>query len=144
MIRPARFEESASLAVMEGRASSHPWTAEQYGDSFSNHQVWVLAVDAAVVGCLVFVRIIDEVELLNIVVDPAFQGRGLGRALMNFLVDTNRNQAEKIFLEVRASNRPAIALYESVGFTAISTRKNYYPSHTGREDALIMVYHYDA
>ncbi|MCK9503167.1 MAG: ribosomal protein S18-alanine N-acetyltransferase [Porticoccaceae bacterium] len=143
-IRRARREESASLATMEARASSYPWTEGQYADSIANHQTWVLDIDETAVGCLVFSRIIDEVELLNIVVDPVFQGRGLGRKLMNFLIETNASQAEKIFLEVRTSNQPAITLYETVGFNRVGNRKNYYPSPNGREDALIMVYDYES
>ena len=46
--------------------------------------------------------------------------------------------AARIFLEVRPSNPPAIALYHDEGFNEIGRRPRYYPSHDGREDALVM------
>ena len=51
----------------------------------------------------------------------------------------NTNKIKKWFLEVRRSNDPAVALYKKFGFKAVGTRKNYYKTPTGREDALIMV-----
>jgi len=141
-IRQARLEDSDQLAALEARATTYCWTPGQYRESIGVHSSWVLDVGDLVAGCVIFNRVMDEVELLNIVVDPAFQGRGLGRRLLNFLMDTNRSLAEKIFLEVRVSNNAAIALYQHAGFTVLGKRKNYYPAQDGREDALIMAYNY--
>ncbi|SDS47406.1 ribosomal protein S18-alanine N-acetyltransferase [Corynebacterium timonense] len=67
-----------------------------------------------------------EFEVHTIGVDPAFQGRGLGRALMDQLVHTADLLDGPMFLEVRTDNERAIALYESFGFFTLAVRKNYY------------------
>jgi ribosomal-protein-alanine N-acetyltransferase len=83
-----------------------------------------------------------EAQLLNLSVVPEFRREGIGRALLlQFVDDARRLYAEQLFLEVRVSNRGAIALYEGAGFVAIARRVAYYPpGETGgtREDALVM------
>jgi ribosomal-protein-alanine N-acetyltransferase len=65
-----------------------------------------------------------EYEIHTIGVDPAYQGRGIGRRMLDDLLEVADGGV--IFLEVRTDNEPAIALYESVGFTRIGLRKRYY------------------
>ncbi|MGB0435714.1 MAG: ribosomal protein S18-alanine N-acetyltransferase [Mycobacterium sp.] len=65
-----------------------------------------------------------EYEIHTIGVDPAHQGRGIGRQLLARLLDFARGGT--IFLEVRTDNAAAIALYESEGFTRVGMRKRYY------------------
>ncbi|MBC3185987.1 ribosomal protein S18-alanine N-acetyltransferase [Corynebacterium sp. zg-331] len=67
-----------------------------------------------------------ECEVYTIAVDPAYQGRGLGRALLDQLLHTADLLAAPVFLEVRTDNAPARALYESCGFRITGTRRNYY------------------
>lgn len=67
-----------------------------------------------------------EFEIHTIGVDPVYQRRGVGRALMDQLVHTADLLGGPIFLEVRTDNTPAIALYESYGFYTLATRKAYY------------------
>jgi ribosomal-protein-alanine N-acetyltransferase len=77
--------------------------------------------------------------VLNVCVAPAAQGAGLGRRLIQRLVDLARwHRAERVYLEVRPSNPHAIALYHDLGFNEIGRRPNYYPDRAGREDALVM------
>lgn len=90
-----------------------------------------------VLGFAAFHRIIDEAELQNIAVDPAHQLQGVGRALLaegrRFMLEAG---AKRIFLEVRQSNQPALALYYSAGFHLHSQRKDYY--HEPHEDAYVL------
>ncbi|MGW0161586.1 ribosomal protein S18-alanine N-acetyltransferase [Mycobacterium sp. NPDC003323] len=65
-----------------------------------------------------------EYEIHTIGVDPACQGRGIGRALLNNLLDFA--QRGEVYLEVRTDNEAAIALYESAGFVRVGLRKRYY------------------
>ncbi|MGV0813302.1 ribosomal protein S18-alanine N-acetyltransferase [Mycolicibacterium boenickei] len=65
-----------------------------------------------------------EYEIHTIGVDPDFQGQGIGRRLLDDLLDFASGGA--VFLEVRTDNEPAIALYESAGFVNIGLRKRYY------------------
>ncbi len=62
-----------------------------------------------------------------------------GRALLEHVIDeVEKLGVVTLWLEVRASNVAAIALYESVGFNEATIRRNYYPTADGREDAIIM------
>jgi [ribosomal protein S18]-alanine N-acetyltransferase len=65
-----------------------------------------------------------EFEIHTIGVDPAYQGRGIGRQMLNRLLDVAAD--DTVYLEVRTDNAPAIAMYESAGFVNIGVRKRYY------------------
>lgn len=141
-VRRATQSDLISMAEIEQRASIHPWSMGHFRDSIDNHQCWLLAAESEPIGCLVFSQLFDEAELLNLVVEPRFQGRGHGRQLLEFFIDSNRLRARQLFLEVRVGNARAIKLYESVGFFSQGVRKGYYPAGKGREDALVMGYRY--
>ena len=80
-----------------------------------------------------------EAHLLNLCVDPGEQGRGWGGWLLRRLFGLARERnAERMFLEVRPSNRAAVRLYEAHGFVPAGTRHGYYPAAAGkREDARV-------
>ena len=70
---------------------------------------------------------------------PEFQGQGLGRRALRALLDkASQYGVETMFLEVRPSNAPALRLYLSEGFNEVGTRRDYYPAHKGREDAVVL------
>ena len=78
----------------------------------------------------------DEGEVVSIAVDPAYRRRGYGAALLQALFSAARTLGvRQIFLEVRVTNRPAIALYENCGFVQVGRRPNYYAALG--EDALV-------
>jgi [ribosomal protein S18]-alanine N-acetyltransferase len=80
-----------------------------------------------VVGFAAFYRLIDDVELRNLAVEPTHQRRGIARALVEQGGGKLRGTGvRRIFLEVRASNQPARELYASLGFRLLSSRKDYY------------------
>lgn len=82
---------------------------------------------------------LDEATLFNIAVHPEHQRKGYGRALMEHLIaELEQRGILTLWLEVRASNQQAIALYQVLGFNEVSIRRNYYPTAQGREDAIIM------
>ena len=81
---------------------------------------------------------VGEAHILNISVHQKEQSQGIGRRMLEQLIDTARGKAETIFLEVRPSNVGAIALYEKMGFNEIGIRKGYYPAQNGREDAIML------
>ncbi|STW48927.1 ribosomal-protein-S18p-alanine acetyltransferase [Klebsiella pneumoniae] len=84
--------------------------------------------------------VLDEATLFNIAVDPAYQRPrpGASRCWSMSLMKSKNSAVVTLWLEVRASNVAAIALYESVGFNEATIRRNYYPTADGREDAIIM------
>lgn len=88
------------------------------------------------VGYTLFWHVVDEVHLLNVAVAVSARRRGLGSALMEDLFEYARASAVvRILLEVRASNTPAIAMYDSLGFTRFNVRARYY---SDGEDAIEM------
>ena len=82
----------------------------------------------------------DEAHLLNLCSAPGQQGQGLGQRMLQALLKiAGGHGAQRVFLEVRPSNRRAVALYERSGFNEIGRRPRYYPAiNNGREDAIVM------
>jgi [ribosomal protein S18]-alanine N-acetyltransferase len=90
----------------------------------------------ALLGYLLSWHVVDELHLLNVAVAIEARRRGVGRALMDDLFAYAREQGVvRILLEVRASNAPAVALYESLGFERFNVRARYYADG---EDAVEM------
>nr|WP_232846067.1 ribosomal protein S18-alanine N-acetyltransferase [Enterococcus innesii] len=84
-----------------------------------------------------FQQVLDEAELFNVAVLPAYQGQGLAKELLKRMETiVEQTDGRRIYLEVRVSNLQAQALYLRMGYTVIGRRKKYY-SHP-EEDALIM------
>ncbi|MCL6270329.1 ribosomal protein S18-alanine N-acetyltransferase [Sansalvadorimonas sp. 2012CJ34-2] len=139
-VRPMTEFDLPAVHQLETSAHSHPWTFGILTDSLkSGYRCWVLEQDQRIVGYTVVMITVGEGHLLNITISPDFQGQGLGRKLLDFLLeDTREQQAEVIFLEVRVSNIRAIELYEQNGFAEVGRRKGYYPAEVGREDAIVM------
>ncbi len=80
-----------------------------------------------------------EGHILDLCIEQKIQRQGLGKTLLKKLFDeAYRQKLDQLLLEVRPSNRAAIALYHSAGFTQIACRKAYYPATDGREDATVM------
>ncbi len=140
-LRPAREEEASALAALEAAATPFPWSEALYRDSLAAHRCLVLDTQHELAGLLVYQRVADTAELLNIAVHPRWQGRGLGKRLMEHFIADNRQRCESLMLEVRAGNESAIRLYRRMGFCRAGLRKNYYTRGESREDALL--YRYD-
>ncbi|WNN44922.1 MULTISPECIES: ribosomal protein S18-alanine N-acetyltransferase [Winslowiella] len=126
--------------AIEQRSHAFPWTektfASNQGERYLNYR---LDVDGVMAAFAVTQVVLDEATLFNIAVDPAFQRRGLGRQLLEHIItELTQREVLTLWLEVRASNLGAIALYEQLEFNEVSVRRNYYPTAEGREDALIM------
>lgn len=117
-----------------------PWSAGNFADSMAaGYSCWIMREAGERVGYAVLMPVLDEAHILNISVVKSRQRGGLGRLLLNHLGKVARDAgARQIFLEVRPSNLPALALYERVGFERIGRRKGYYPAVAGREDAIVM------
>lgn len=140
LFRPMQNEDLDAVMAIEPTIYSHPWTRGNFADSLrSGHSSWVMMDNDELVGYALMMLVLDEAHLLNISVAKPRQGRGLGRMLLAYMVDKARaHGARNMFLEVRPSNKNAIALYEDVGFNEMSVRRNYYPAPNGREDAILM------
>jgi ribosomal-protein-alanine N-acetyltransferase len=88
-------------------------------------------------GFAAFHHVLEEAELRNIAIDPTHQRKRIARALLDAGIRTMQELGvRQLFLEVRASNHPALAVYASAGFHLLYTRHNYYQDPV--EDALVM------
>jgi len=129
------------VAAQEADLHDFPWTRGNFADSLhAGYDARVLRIDGAAVGYAIMFRVLDEAHLLNISVMRALHNHGIGARMLRRLMDIAREQgASQMFLEVRPSNLPALALYRRLGFVAVGRRKRYYPAvDGGREDALLM------
>ena len=140
VLRPMRLEDLPEVLEIELRAYPFPWTRGIFEDCLrAAYPSWVLADGDTITGYGVLSVAADEAHVLNICVDPRLQGRGHGRRLLHALLHLARGRgAQRLFLEVRPSNRGALALYHAEGFNEIGRRPRYYPAHSGREDAIVM------
>lgn len=139
-LRPMTEADVTAVMRIEVEAYPFPWTHTIFRDCLrAGYASWVLDAGGELLGYGVLSAAAGEAHVLNVCVNPRSQGEGHGRRLMRRLIDLARwHRAERIFLEVRPSNPHAIALYDSLGFNEIARRANYYPSASGREDAIVM------
>lgn len=137
--RPAQRSDIAHVAAIEARVHAGPWSPAQLADCLApGNGFWVVESGGEIAAYAVVQEVLDEASLLNIAVDAPWQGQGLGRALLTFLLARAREHGmRQMFLEVRESNARAIALYESCGFKLVGRRKAYYGHLGGREDARV-------
>jgi ribosomal-protein-alanine acetyltransferase len=130
-IRAATLADLPVIAAIQiGSHEASQWPPESYLE----HQCIVADERGMVRGFLVArATAPDEHEILNVAVAPAERRTGIGRILMETALSSARGEW---FLEVRESNRAAISLYESLGFSLSGRRENYY--HDPSEAAIVM------
>lgn len=129
----------AQVAALEAICFRDPWSEKSVASELNNPlSHWLVAVeDDAVLGYIGSQTVLDESDMMNVAVSPAHRRKGIAEALVLALADALREKGSvKLTLEVRASNAPAITLYEKLDFKPIGLRKNYY--RNPKEDALIM------
>jgi ribosomal-protein-alanine N-acetyltransferase len=136
-MREADLEQ---VLLIEQAAYPFPWTRGIFEDCLRvGYSCWVLAQGRWVLGYGVMSTAVGEAHVLNLCVRPDRQREGLGRRLLDHLLRLARgHHADIALLEVRPSNRGALALYRAAGFNEVGVRRGYYPGHNGREDALIL------
>jgi len=129
----------AVLAV-EMAVQAYPWSRGNFNDALNQGYICRMEEERGEIrGYAVLRPVLDEAELLSIGVSALHQHKGLGRAMLRELLDIAReHNMLRVFLEVRASNAAAIALYRSTGFDKIGMRRGYYQNANGSEDAITM------
>jgi ribosomal-protein-alanine N-acetyltransferase len=136
-IRPLAYSDLPQVIAIERRSFPTAWSLAMFVLELSKPSgICLTAVsEGRIKGYLVCSRFDQAWHLMNIAVDPAARRAGVGRALLEAMIERAGPDAEYT-LEVRTSNAPAIALYERFGFRSAGTRPRYY-TDTG-EDAIIM------
>jgi ribosomal-protein-alanine N-acetyltransferase len=138
--RPMQDADLEAIMEIERRSYPYPWTRLIFSDCLrAGYSCWICERQGVIEGYGVTSIGAGESHLLNLCVRPESQQQGIGRKLLLHLISlARRHNAEMMFLEVRPTNRVARALYESMGFNELGSRREYYPAGHGREDALIL------
>jgi len=140
-IEPMNEADIADVLAIEAGAAM---TEEQLRGELERAwaRLWVARREGGRVSAfLVSWHVADEIHILNVATLPGLRRTGLARALMMHVIDIGRTERFRhVLLEVRRSNRAAIALYRAVGFFAMGVRAKYYPND---EDAVEMVLLFD-
>ena len=135
-------EDIAQVTAIEVEVTPEPWNSKQFQQSLDDHQCLVICLENAdpvvPIGYMVLATVVDQAEILNIAIDPQYQGHSLGSQLLNYALQSLPAIIEEVLLEVRVSNFPAISLYFNYGFIEVGRRRDYYRTEFGREDAILM------
>ncbi|MCS6946923.1 MAG: ribosomal protein S18-alanine N-acetyltransferase [Steroidobacteraceae bacterium] len=139
-LRAMREEDVPRVYANERRAYAFPWSEGIFRDCVRVGYVCrVLELNGALIGHGILSIGAGEAHLLNLCIVEEFRCRGLGRLLMEHLLQAARAAgARSVYLEVRPSNTTAIRLYQSLGFEHVGTRRGYYQAADGREDACVL------
>jgi len=143
-LEPMREADLAEVLAIESAIYSHPWTLGNFTDSVRagydclTYRMNGRRSGGELVGYFILMAAAGEAHLLNLSVAARHQRRGHGSALLREASALARRRgAGNMFLEVRPSNQAAQSLYTRFGFRRIAVRRDYYPAHIGREDALV-------
>lgn len=133
------IDHVSQVAALEAVCFRDPWSEKSVASELTNPlSAWLVALEGeTVVGYIGSQTVMDESDMMNVAVHPEHRRKGIAEALIVALAQLLRDGgSNSLTLEVRASNAPAIALYEKLGFLQIGLRKNYY--RNPKEDALIL------
>lgn len=136
-IRRLVYSDLPAVLSIERRSFPTPWSLAMFVLELSKPSGICLAAEARgdLVGYLVCSRYADVWHLMNVAIVPELRREGIARILIETMLERIGPEG-RLTLEVRASNAPAIAMYERFGFRAAGTRRRYY--HDNGEDAVIM------
>lgn len=139
MIRQLFKTDIEKIVIIEQAAHVVPWTADTFKTCLqAGYSGWVLEIDKHIIGFIVVAMNHEECHVLNLCVNLAQQRQGYGQQLLAHALSQAKAQGVAIaYLEVRKSNRRAINLYQKMQFQLVGERKDYYPTVSGVEDALI-------
>ena len=129
----------AQVAALEKVCFSDPWSQKSVASELENPlALWLVAMDGErLVGYGGSQTVLGEADMMNVAVDPEYRRQGVAGALVTALAQRLAQQGNvSLMLEVRASNVPAMALYQKLGFEQVGRRKDYY--RNPKEDALIL------
>lgn len=132
--------DATGIAALEDETFSDAWSYRDIQDLICTEgsMCFTAVKDGEVVAYVLGRLIAPEGEIYRIAVKPSERKRGIGYRLLDYSVKTSRGKGlERLFLEVRSRNIPAINLYTAYGFKEIGTRKNYYKNP--QDDAIVML-----
>lgn len=134
-MEPRHIED---ILLVERECFSDPWSEAMFSEEISGKfaHYYVAETDGKAVGYMGMWALSGEGHITNVAISPSYRRKGYAKALIEHFTEIAKEEnLEFMTLEVRASNTPAIKLYESFGFVQVGVRKKYYEN---REDALLM------
>ena len=137
---PMRIKDLNKIYNLELESYDFPWTKEILRDCILyKYDSFTVFFNDNLVGYVIAKITYPETHILNLTVKKNFRKKGIGKSLIELIISEARlRSSENILLEVRVSNFEAQSLYEKLNFQIIGTRKNYYESENGREDAYVL------
>ena len=138
-IRPATEADLDAIDEIEQHSFKSPWTRETFAGELTREwaRIDVIHNEARVIGFCNYWLVTTELHILAIATHPDFRGKGIATRLLDHVLGAARAIGCSLAtLEVRRSNKPAIALYEHAGFKTVHVRARYYQDD---EDALVML-----
>lgn len=138
-IRPMTLADTEAAAVIEKQIFSDPWSAKGFAVSLKmpNYTYLVAVMGTEIVAYCGMLQALDEADITNVAVAKKYRGLGIAeRMLRQLIARGDRAGITAYTLEVRVSNRPAISLYEKLGFQSAGIRRGFYDKP--KEDAMIM------
>lgn len=143
--RPMNSSDLEEIMTIERASFSYPWSTHFFLRELgvSSARSLLAEIGGKIVGYIIYWLLSDAVDVHNLAVHPAYRHHGIGRSLVQAVIDeARRHGLARLTLEVRKSNEAAQRLYHALGFLACGVRKGYY-SDDG-EDALAMVLQFRA
>lgn len=139
-LREMQRSDLDAVLQIESAVHAYPWTRGNFSDALASAcACMVYAAEEGLLGYAVLLPALDEVQLLTIGIAAEHQRQGMGRKLLDELMEWARGRGmRRMLLEVRPANAAALALYRSAGFSQIGLRRDYYAALQGREDAIVM------
>lgn len=137
--RLAAYDDLAAIAALDAACFGNPWSSDVYAQELVRPfaRLRLLEQDGVALGLSCTWIIADEAHLLRIATLARARRRGLGRALLQLVIDEAAAAGcQHVLLEVAAGNVPAVSLYRAFGFEPIGRRKAYYVNPP--DDALVM------
>jgi ribosomal-protein-alanine N-acetyltransferase len=139
-LAPMRERDLDEVMAIENQIYTHPWTRGNFADSLrSGYACRTWRLHGELIGYFILMAAVGEAHLLNLSIGARWQRGGHGTTLLREAAQLARTMgAKNLFLEVRPSNHAAQSLYKRFGFRKVAIRRDYYPAHSGREDALVL------
>ena len=140
VIRPMTEADVSAVVALERASYQFPWSEGIFRDCLRvGYTCRVVTSANRVIGYGVMSVGAGEAHILNLCIDSAFRCQGIGRRMLDYLLDKGAAAGmSEAFLEVRPSNTAAIRLYLSLGFDQVGMRRGYYQAVGGREDAAVL------
>lgn len=122
LIRPHHDDDLPALWMLHQKTGLSPFRNSEFTAWVNQNMTWVAVCGGQIAGFVLIQDAPDHQDVLLLVVAPLYRRQGIARRLMQTLLTLKK----QMFIEVEATNTPALSLYQSLGFEPIGQRRDYY------------------